>query len=84
MTHVLAIGTRSAVSSSFPMSSLPPNRCAAHPEPPSYADPDGCTLAVTLALAWKSPYGGVRGSAMPGSGDVASDNRPGSNHPRLA
>jgi hypothetical protein len=40
-THVLAIGIRSAVSLSFPTPSLPPNRCAAHPEPPSYADPDG-------------------------------------------
>jgi len=28
-THVLAIGTRSAVSPRFPTSRLPPNRCAA-------------------------------------------------------
>jgi len=32
-TDVLAIGARSAVASSHPTASLPPNRCAAHREP---------------------------------------------------
>jgi len=37
-------------------------------------------LALTLALA----YGGAGRNAMRGSGDVANDNRSGSNHLRLA
>ena len=39
-TGVLAIGARSAVSLRRHTSSLPPNRCAAHPEPFSCVDVD--------------------------------------------
>ena len=45
-TGVLAIGARSAVSSSRHATSLPPNRCAAHPEPFSSVDvyaPERCS-----------------------------------------
>jgi len=45
-THVLAIGSRSAVSVRLFKSCLPPNRCAAHREPFSYVHGDWAFRAV--------------------------------------
>ncbi len=81
-TGVLAIGARSAVSLRLRTSSLPPNRCAAHPEPSSSVRAEAS--AVTLPLRVTPPYGGKRANAMWGGVDVANDNRQASNHLRLA
>jgi hypothetical protein len=54
---VLAIGARSAVSLRRHTSSLPPNRCAAHPEPFSYVHVDvrrGSVVHSGLAIVgWR-------------------------------
>jgi len=72
-----------------------PTPCAAHREPSSCeVDVRRCVVCDVLRInplkkgtvpfLWMWTYGGVRGNAMRGCGDVASDNRQDSNQRRLA
>jgi hypothetical protein len=70
-TGVLAIGARSAVSVRRPTTGLPPNRCAAHPEPSSCVD----VYIRRRGDSFLSTCGGAWRSAMWGPSGVASDNR---------
>ena len=76
---MLAIGTRSAVTVRHRTSSLPPNRCAAHPEPFSYVEVDSREVVSwpVSRLAFLHPC-----LRMEGRGG-ASANLQDSNHRRL-